>query len=59
MTDPRNQFDREEQAVHDAYSNGEITLKQYNREILELQRAYAAEAEEAAHNAYDDEMDRW
>jgi len=52
-------FEREEQSLEDEYNAGNISLKEFNHEMAELQRDYRGQAEEAAQNAYDDEMDRW
>jgi hypothetical protein len=54
-----SQFDREEEALDRAYQNGDITLKQYQDEMRELQRDYRGAAQEAAERAYEDELDRW
>ena len=54
-----DQFEREEEAIGEAYANGEITAKEYNKQMLELQRDYRAAAEEASGEAYRREMDRW
>ena len=52
-------FDREEEAIEAAYARGEISLKERNNQLRELQRDYQAAAEESAQRAYDDEMARW
>ena len=57
--DPNDQYEREEEALCDAYNAGELTLAQYNEQVRELQREYRAMAREAADEAYDREMDRW
>ena len=54
-----DQYEREEQAIHDAYERGELSLAEMNKELRELQRAYREAAREAAQDAYDREMDRW
>jgi hypothetical protein len=54
-----DQFEREEEALEEAYNNGEITAKEYNKQMQELQRDYRAAAQEAAQEAYDNEMGRW
>jgi predicted metal-dependent hydrolase len=57
--DMSNVFEREEEYLEDQLADGEITTKEFNREMLELRRSYQAEAEEAAQNAYDDVMGDW
>ena len=52
-------FEREEQDLEERMESGEMTLREYNYEMRELQRDYAIQAEEAAREAYDREMDRW
>lgn len=54
-----SQLDSEEQAIADAYNNGDISLAEYNEQMKELQREYRWMAEEAAQEAYDNEMGRW
>ncbi len=55
-----NQIELEEQYLEEEYSNGNITLKEYNSELRELYyRSVRACAEEAAQEAYDNEMGRW
>lgn len=54
-----DQFEREEDFLEQQLNNGEITLTEFNREMRELQRDYRAAAEEAAEQAYRDEMGRW
>ena len=53
------QIEREEDALTEAYNNGEISLTEYNKEIQSLRADYAAEAREAAQDAYDREMGNW
>lgn len=52
-------YEREEQALCEAYNEGEITLAEYNQAMRELQADYREAAREAAQEAYDREMDRW
>ena len=54
-----DQFDSEEQEIERQYNDGEMSLKEYNKEMRELQREYRAYAEEAAQEAHDREMERW
>lgn len=52
-------LEREEEISEDQLANGEISTAEFNREMRELQRDARGYAEEAAQNAYDDEMGRW
>ncbi len=58
-----DQYEREEQALHEQYACGEITATELNKRLRELWRDAADEqrgaAEEAAAQAYDDVMGRW
>ena len=53
------QLEREEENLEQQLEGGEITQQEYNRELQELYRDYRNAAEEAAQNAYDDEIERW
>ena len=52
-------LEKEEDYLEEALANGEITLKEFNYEMRELQRDYQIAAESAAQEAYDNEMGRW
>lgn len=52
-------FEREEQAIDDAYANGDISATEYREQMRDLQRDYRGAAEEAAQDAYDREMSNW
>ena len=54
-----DQFELEEQHLQEQYESGNLSLKEFNHEMLELQRDYQGVAEEAAQEAYDNEMQRW
>ncbi len=58
-----DQYELEEQAIYDAYASGEITDAELNRQLRELQRDQQEEArgraEEAAAEAYRNELERW
>jgi len=54
-----NQFDREEEALERDLERGNISQKEYNAAMRELQRDYRESARESAQNAYDREMERW
>lgn len=53
------QLELEEQALEEAYNNGEMSLQEFNKEMNELQRDFRAAAHEAAQDAYGAELDRW
>ena len=55
----QSQFDREEDDIQKRYAAGDITLVQYNKEMLDLQRDYQGAAEEAALDAYERERANW
>lgn len=57
--DPRDAFDRAEDHLAQMYDDGLLSLSEYNAEMRELGRDYAAAAEEAAQDAYEAERDRW
>jgi len=52
-------YEREEQALHDAYARGEMTNAELNRALNDLARDYREDAHEAARDAYERELDRW
>ena len=52
-------FDREEQHLEDEYAAGNLTIKEFNKEIRELRRDYRGCTEESASMAYEEEMSRW
>lgn len=54
-----DQFELEERHLQEEYENGNLSLREFNHEMLELQRDYQGAAEEAAQDAYDRELDRW
>ena len=54
-----SQLDREEDAIVEAFDNGEITYSEMTAELRDLRNAYMDMAEEAAAEAYDREMERW
>ena len=53
------QMEREEDILCEQLNRGEITLEEFNNGMRDMQREYRAMAEEAAQQAYDDEMGRW
>ncbi len=54
-----DRIEREERQLEEELAEGKITQKDYNREMRELQRDYAAQAHEAARRAYERELERW
>ena len=54
-----DQFELEERHLQEQYESGDLSVKELNHKMLELQRDYQAAAEEAAQDAYDLEMNRW
>lgn len=54
-----NYYEREEDAIIEAYNKGEITNSQMQSELNELRRDMRQAAEAAASEAYDREMERW
>jgi len=54
-----SQIEREEDEIYAALERGDISNKECNDQLRELQRDYAAAAQEAAEMAYEAEMDRW
>lgn len=55
----QDQMEREEDHLVRDLNEGRIDQKEFNKQMRELHRAYQAMAEEAAHEAYDREMERW
>ncbi len=53
------QFEREEEYLEREYNEGRISYKEYNHEMMELRRDYAAAAHQSAQDAYDRELERW
>lgn len=54
-----NQLEREQEYLEEQLNRGEISLAEFNREMREIQREYRAMAQEAAEEAYHNEIDRW
>lgn len=54
-----SQLEREEMILDEQYEKGLISLNEYNAAWKELQEEYAAAAEEAAQEAYEEERARW
>lgn len=54
-----SQFEKEEDALCEAYNRGEISTRQFDDAMRELRRDIQARAEEAAREAYDREMSRY
>ena len=54
-----SQFEREEDLLCEQYNSGQISQAEYNNEMRELNRDYRAQAQMAAEEAYENEMQRW
>lgn len=52
-------YERAEDDLSDQLAAGHITQAEFNAEMREMARDYAAEAEEAAQAAYEEERSRW
>jgi len=52
-------YDRAEQELVDALNNGEISNKEFHREMRDLNAKLRQQAEDAAAEAYDDVMQGW
>jgi hypothetical protein len=52
-------YEREEDMLIEQVLSGEITQAEYKLEMRLMREAYQAEAEDAAQQAYDDEMRNW
>lgn len=53
------QYEREHDYLVDQVNSGQITQKEFNQQMRDLNRDYQAAAQESAQEAYDREMDRW
>ena len=53
------QLERLEDQLHDDYEKGRITRQEFEEELRQLHRDYREAAREAAHEAYERELDRW
>jgi hypothetical protein len=58
-SDPRDAFDLAEDQLAQQLADGYLTQSEFNDEMRELARDYAAAAEEAAQDAYDAERELW
>ncbi len=54
-----NALEQEIETLNDNLNQGKISIKEYNKEVQDLERSYRFAAEESAQNAYDEEMERW
>ena len=52
-------FENEVESLENDYNLGFISLEELNKGMRELERDYIYEAEEAAQEAYDTEMEQW
>jgi hypothetical protein len=55
----RKQQEAEERQLDDDLASGAIDMKEYNRQVREMERDYREDAREAARGAYDREMENW
>lgn len=58
-TMPKTQYEREEDQIERDYEMGFIGIKERNERIRDLERSYREDAECAAHEAYEREMENW
>ena len=49
----------EEEYIEDQFIEGVITKEEFERQIRELNRDYQGAAEEAARDAYEEEINNW
>ena len=54
-----NWFEKEEDALCEAYNKGEMTRAEFDKAMSELRRELRGAAEDAARDAYDREMGNW
>ncbi len=52
-------LEREEESLEQLLEDGKITQQEYNNELEELYRDYRYAAEDAAQEAYNNEIERW
>ncbi len=57
--DPQTAMEREEDALVNDLNEGRIDRAEYNKLMRALHQEYRDMAREAAHEAYEREMDRW
>jgi len=55
----QDEMEKEEQHLCDQVNAGEITQQEFDREMRDMRYAARWQAQEAAQEAYDREMDRW
>jgi len=53
------QMERDEEQLDEDLRTGKLTNAEHSKEMRELHWAYQAEAEEAAKDAYQNEMNNW
>jgi predicted RNA-binding protein associated with RNAse of E/G family len=59
MSDPRTQYEREEDELCDDLNEGRITRKEFDAAMRAMRDEIRAQAEDAAREAYDDVMGRY
>lgn len=52
-------YERETDQLYEDHAAGLITTVELNKAVREIERGYRADAQEAAKQAFDNEMDRW
>ena len=52
-------LEAEYKSIEDDLESGHISMKEYRKEIYDLESSYRGEAECAAEEAYENEMARW
>ena len=54
-----NAFERELQQLEQDLENGEITIKEYNRLLRDMEADYISQAQQEAQEAYDYRLQNW
>lgn len=54
-----SQYERELKLVENDFFEGNISAKEYNEQIREIERDYREMARESAQDAHERELDRW
>lgn len=53
------QFEIAMEQIDEEYRNGDLSDSEYTTAINDIEKSYQAEAEQAAQEAYDNEMSNW
>jgi predicted nucleic acid-binding Zn-ribbon protein len=51
--------EREIESLDNDLANGDIDIKEYSRNVRDMEHDYRESARESAQNAYEREMERW